>query len=116
MILVVEHNAQRLAWSILIAAFAVFCALVILIPRGIDLYLTNAMTSRPVRLDVIRGTVLWMPTGGQQEVNATNRQSVGEGEIIRTAPDSQALLSFFDGSNVELWPNTTIRIVQSQSK
>lgn len=110
-----EHNAQRLAWSVLIAAFAVFCALVILIPRGIDLYLSTAMTSRPVRLDVIRGTVLWMPAGGQQEVNATDRQAVGEGEIVRTAPDSQALLSFFDGSNVELWPNTTIRIVQSQS-
>lgn len=110
-----EHNAERLAWSVLIAAFAVFCALLILIPRGVDLYLSTAMSSRPVQLDVIRGTVLWLPAGGHQEVNATDRQSVGEGEVIRTAPDSEALLSFFDGSNVELWPNTTIRIVRSQS-
>lgn len=110
-----ERNAEQLAWSVLIAAFAIFCALLVSIPKGIDTYLGSAMAAQPVRLDLIRGTVLWLPSGGRQEVNATNRQSVGEGEQVRTTPDTEGLLSFFDGSNVRLWPNTSIEILRSQS-
>ena len=110
-----ERNADQLAWSVLIAAFAVFCLILAAVPVGINWYLDHAMTTSPVKLDVVKGTALWLPADGRQEVNAASRSTLGEGEQIRTAANSEAVLSFFDGSNVHLWPNTTIRIVRAQT-
>lgn len=110
-----ERNAEQLAWSVLIAAFAVFCLLLAAVPVGVNWYLDHAVAQRPVRLDVIKGTALWLPADGRQEVNAVSRTTLANGDQIRTAANSEALLSFFDGSNVHLWPNTTLRIVQAES-
>jgi hypothetical protein len=111
----VERNTEQLAWAVLVGAFGVFCLLLLAIPNGVNLYLAKAMSDRPVRLDVIKGTTLLLPAGGRQEVNAPSRSTLVGGEQIRTASDSEALLSFFDGSNVHLWPNTTVRILTSKS-
>lgn len=110
-----ERNAEQLAWSVLLGAFAVFCALLITADLGVNWYLGHAMTDRPATLQVIKGTALWLPAGARQEVNAAGRTTVAEGEQIRTAPNSEALLSFFDGSNVHLWPDTTIRVISEQT-
>jgi hypothetical protein len=111
----VERNAEQLAWTVLIAAFATFCMLLVAVPTGVNWYLAQAMADRPVRLQVLKGTTLWLPAGGRQEVNAGGLLSLNGGEQIRTAADSEALLSFFDGSNVHLWPNTTIRLLATKS-
>jgi ferric-dicitrate binding protein FerR (iron transport regulator) len=111
----VERNAEQLAWTVLCAAFAVLCLLIVAVPTGVNWYLNAAMATRTVQLDVIKGTTLWLPNGAQQEVNANGRVTLTPGEQVRTAADSEALLSFFDGSNVRLWPNTTVHVVQSQS-
>jgi hypothetical protein len=111
----VERNAEQLAWGVLLGAFGVFCLLLFAIPTGLNFYLTHAMSDRPVRLDVIKGTTLLLPAGGRDEVSATSRSTLAGGEQIRTAADSEALLSFFDGSNVHLWPNTTIRVMAAKS-
>ncbi len=110
-----ERNAEQLAWAVLLASFAVFCLLLVAIPTGVSLYRANAMDDRPVQLDVIKGTTLWLPSGSRQEVNAASRLMLGSGEQVRTAADSEALLSFYDGSNVRLWPNTIIRIETSKA-
>jgi hypothetical protein len=111
----VERNAEQLAWGVLLGAFIVFCLLVIAIPKGISFYRTHAMSDRPVRLDVIKGTTLLLPSGGRDEVSAASDSTLAGGEQVRTATDSEALLSFFDGSNVHLWPNTTIHILAAKS-
>lgn len=73
------------------------------------------MSERPVRLQVLKGTTLWLPSGGRQEVNAADGAAITDGGRIRTAPDSKAFLSLFDGSNVTLWPDTTVRVMSTQS-
>jgi hypothetical protein len=111
----VERNVERLAWTVLIAAFATLCLGLLSIPTGVNLYLARAMADRPVKLEVLKGTTLWLPAGARQEVNAASHLNLTGGEQIRTAADSEALLSFFDGSNVRLWPNTTVRIITAKS-
>jgi hypothetical protein len=111
----VERNVERLAWTVLIAAFAALWMIAIAAYTGINWYLARAMADRPVKLEILKGTTLWLPSGGRQEVNAGSHLSVAGGEQIRTAEDSEALLSFYDGSNVRLWPNTTIRIIAAKS-
>ena len=111
-----ERDAERLAWTVLSGAFVVFCLLLVGVPPGIRWYLDHAMSDRPIKLDhLIRGTTLWLPPGGRQEVNATNGLSLSNGARLRTAPDSEALLTLFDGSVVHLWPDTTLRVIRSQS-
>jgi hypothetical protein len=111
----VERNAEQLAWAVLLGAFGVFCLLVFAIPSGLNIYRARAMSDRPVRLDVIKGTTLLLPPGGRDEVSAPLRSTLSGGERIRTATDSEALLSFFDGSNVHLWPNTTVHVLAARS-
>jgi FecR protein len=111
----VERNSEQLAWSVMLGAFAALCLFVASARFGVNWYFDHAMAERPVRLDVIQGTALWLPVGGRQEVNAASQSSLSEGDQIRTADNSEVLLSFFDGSNVRLWPNTTLRIVQTKS-
>ena len=110
-----ERNVEQLAWTVLIAAFAALCLLVAAVATGKNWYLAQAEADRPVQLDVIQGTTLWLPAGGRQEVNAAGRIALTGGEQVRTSADSEALLSFFDGSNVRLWPNTTIHLLQTKS-
>jgi len=111
----VERNVERLAWTVLIAAFASLWAIGGALYFGVNWYLASAMADRPVNLEILKGTTLWLPSGGRQEVDAGTHLSLGGGEQIRTAEGSEALLSFYDGSNVRLWPNTTIRIVSAKS-
>jgi hypothetical protein len=111
----VERNAEQLAWAVLLGAFGIFCFLLFAIPTGLNLYRARAMSDRPVRLDVIKGTTLLLPAGGRDEVSAPPRSTLAGGERIRTASDSEALLSFFDGSNVHLWPNTTVHVLAARS-
>lgn len=110
-----ERNTAQLAWSVLIGAFLAFCALLVAADAGVNWYLGYATIGRPASLQIIKGTALWLPAGSGQEVNAVGRTTVAEGEQIRTAPNSEVLLSFFDGSNVHLWPDTTVRILKARS-
>lgn len=73
------------------------------------------MSEHPVKLQVLKGTTLWLPSGGRQEVNAADGASISDGGQVRTATDSKAFLSLFDGSNVTLWPDTTLRVVNSEA-
>lgn len=111
-----ERDAERLAWTVLGAAFLTFCVLLLAVPQGIRWYLGHAMTDRPVKLDhLIKGTTLWLPSGARQEVNATNGLTLTSGSRLRTADDSEALVLLFDGSVLHLWPGTVLRVIQSQS-
>src|SRR5581483_6298812 len=112
---VVERDAERLAWTVLGVAFVVLCLFVVSVPQAVRWYLAHAMSERPIRLEVNKGTAFWLPSGGRQEVNAANDALVSVGGQVRTAADSRAFLSLFDGSNVQLWPQTTLRVVSSQS-
>jgi hypothetical protein len=109
----VERRADQLAWTILLGSFVVFCLIVGSVIGGVRWYFAHAMTPRPVRLDLIQGTALWLPEGSRQEVNAADRSMLAEGDRVRTTEGSEAILWFFDGSNLRLWPNTTVQILKT---
>ncbi len=104
-----------MAWTVLGVSFLILCLLVVSVPQAVRWYLAHAMSDRPIRLEVNKGTAFWLPAGSRQEVNAVNDTLVSAGGQIRTAGDSRAFLSLFDGSNAQLWPDTTLRVVSSQS-
>ncbi|HVC32432.1 MAG TPA: FecR family protein [Chloroflexota bacterium] len=110
-----ERDAERLAWTVLGVAFVVFCFMLLGIPQAARWYVVHAMTERPVQLQVLKGTTFLLPSGGRQEVNAFDGMAISAGSRIRTAADSKAFLSLFDGSNIQLWPETTLHVVNAES-
>lgn len=109
------RERERFAWRVVLAGFAVFCLLLTAAPLGLRWYLRSAMSIRPAGLEIIRGTVLYTQAGGRQETSANSKIRLGEGDQIRTAPDSKALVNLFDGSNILLWPDTTLRVDRIRS-
>ncbi|MBI2952941.1 MAG: FecR domain-containing protein [Chloroflexi bacterium] len=114
------RNPQRLAWTVLWLSFFTFCLTAVAVPWSISTYIARATSSHDVSLEILRGTVLLQEKGTKFEVNAEgNRASsngktiaLEEGDSLRTVENSQAILWLFDGSNIQLWPNTGVTLEQ----
>lgn len=112
------RNPEKVAWTVLWLAFFAFCFLAAAIPWSISAYMASATDAQQVSLEVLRGTVLLQEKGTKFEINAEGKRSsqdskaiiLGEGDSLRTVENSQAILWLFDGSNVQLWPNTSISL------
>lgn len=102
------RNPERLAWIVLVSSFVAFCLLVALTPLAVLWYADTAMAERRATLEILNGTVLLQKRGSQVEVSAANRTELREGDRIRTAANSQAVVWLFEDSNIRLWPETTL--------
>lgn len=105
-----RRNPERLAWVVLWLAFLVLCAVLFGGWRGVSWYLATATSPREARLEILGGTVLLREPGARNEVNAPGNIQLKEGARIRTTAGSQAIIWLYDGSNVRLWPDTSIEI------
>jgi hypothetical protein len=108
------RHREREALRIMFAGFLVFCLCLVGIPLGIRYFLNAAMSARPARVEVIRGTVLFLPNGSRHEVSASNGMELREGDQIRVAPDSLAMIQFPDGSNVQVYSDTALRLERAR--
>lgn len=115
-----SRNPQRTAWIVLWISFLTFCFLIVAIPWSINAYLAAATEDQVVSLEILRGTVLVQEKGTKFEVNAEGKRAngsdkaivLGAGDSLRTVENTQAILWLFDGSNVQLWPNTSLTLKQ----
>jgi hypothetical protein len=110
------RRRQRVAWTILVVASALFCAALVGVIFGARWYREQAMSPRFATLEIIgNGTVLYQSEEAVREAAATDRQRLQDGDRIRTTADGQALISLSDGSNVRLWPYTEVQVRQLRS-
>src|SRR5262245_2859213 len=107
------RRRQRLAWTILVLAGAVFCGLFVGLSLGARWYREQATSPRYATLEIYgNGTVLYQPEEAVREAAATNQQRLQDGDRVRTTADGKALISLADGSNIQLWPYTEVQIRQ----
>ena len=104
-----RRHRERLAWLILLSAFATFLILVIGVPWATRRYLATAMAVQQGDLTVIRGIVLVGAQQGQP-AGVTDVARVSEGQTVQTDTESRALLTLFDGSTVQIYPNTVLSV------
>jgi hypothetical protein len=109
------RDPQRMAWLILLAAFAIFCLLSVSVPLGTRWYLINATVSHAATLEVIAGTVLVLEPGANTPIGVTSSTNVSEGSTIRTDSSSRAFLTFFDNSTATLSFDSEIRLTAMRS-
>ena len=104
-----RRHRERLAWLILLSSFATFLIVVIGVPWTARRYLSTAMTVQQGELTVIRGIVLVGAKQGQP-AGVTDVARVSEGQTVQTDTESRALLTLFDGSTVQVYPNTVLNV------
>lgn len=110
---------ERLAWAILLVAFAVFCFLAAGIPLSARWYVYNAM--RPQLASVISnsGTTLVAATGAPDPVGlpeGARKTDLREGaRIEENSATSSSVLSLFDQSTVIIFPNSELTIKEMRS-
>ncbi|MFN8473735.1 MAG: hypothetical protein U0822_16215 [Anaerolineae bacterium] len=105
-----RRRYQRLAWLILLAAFGTFLIIVIGGPIVVRYYLNNAMMARTADLEVIRPIVQVRAAPNTVPIAVSDQAHLDEGQTIVTDNESRGLLTFFDNSTVQVYPNTVVRL------
>lgn len=116
-----EAQLQRLAWAILLAAFAACAGLAVLIPWQTLIYLRTAHVGTATRAAALVGTLLLRRGAGEEPVAITPgnvHPRVLEGDLVIADSQSQGLLIFSepapaparDLATVQIYPNTQVEI------
>lgn len=112
-----RSNPERLAWTVLVASFAIFCFLVVAVPLGVRSYLINATVAREALVESLEGTVVVEdPRGGPAKpVMAGNSVLVPEGSTIIVDEKAQAIVTFFDQSFIRLFNPSQVELARMRS-
>jgi hypothetical protein len=112
-----HNNPERLAWTVLLLAFTVFCVLAVSIPLGVRWYLLDAMTAETTAVTSVRGTVLAETRKANLPIPITDGSTTEVDEMTRITTDgtSQAILTFFNDSTLTLYGETSVRIHQTRT-
>jgi hypothetical protein len=111
-----KKNPERLAWTILLTAFATFCMLALSIPAGVRWYIVNATEPFDTDITSVRGTVIiGNPTA---ELSASlvdgSTTTIEESATVTTDDISQAILTFFDDSSLTMYGSTTVSLQETK--
>jgi hypothetical protein len=113
-----RENPERLAWTILLTAFAIFCFLATGIPLGIYHYVSTASVAHTTAITSVRGTVIveqLTSKRGAIPITDGNTVEVDEDSYVETSETSQAILAFFEDSTVTMYNNTRVRLEKARS-
>jgi len=113
-----QENPERLAWTILLVSFFVFCLLGVSIPLGIRQFVITTTQSYPARLTAYGGAVLINTPNGDRQVaieeTAAPDQEILEDTTLKTESLSQAVIRLFDGSTLQIRNDSKIKILESR--
>jgi hypothetical protein len=105
-----QKNPERVAWIVMLGAFAVFLMLCAAIPFGARYYLLYTTSTKPALLEVVGGTISVQERGSVAPIAVTRSKELNEGSVIETNVNSRGFLTLLDGSTITLFPDTLISI------
>jgi len=119
-----QENPERLAWTVLLASFAVFMALLIAVPLSIRYAIEVATVKQTAVLDPAQGTTLLYVPGSVEPIAITElRDDVSEGSTVEAGDSpTQATVRILNepGSDrtlgsVQIFSGTRLRIDRMRS-
>lgn len=111
-----RENPERLAWVVLLTAFAIFCAIAVSLPLGVRAYVRGATHPQLTRLSPINGTIRVLEPGKEEPIAVTGaKDDVPEGAKVIADATSRAFLTFFEDSKLRLNENTQIILRTSRA-
>jgi hypothetical protein len=110
-----KNNPERLAWTVLIISFAIFCLLLVATPLGIRYYLRHAVSDHEVELETLKGTVVVADprSGVEKPVRKGESILLPEASSINVDETARANVSFFDDSFMVLYPGSRVSVLES---
>jgi hypothetical protein len=106
---------QFTAWVVILASFGVFCLIAILAFNLVSDFFSRSVQKQNATLQITKGQNVFIRRGGQApEIRANLTEPVSMGDIIITDKESTVQLQFFDGTIVEVLPNTQLEIKESR--
>lgn len=111
-----RQKPERVAWTVLLMAFATLCLLVVAVPLGVRYYVTHAQTQAKAVVESLAGTIVIEEPVGGGPVPLSKGQSaaVREGTVIRVDESSEAFITLFDHT-LHLSRGTTLRLERTRS-
>lgn len=91
-------DPNRLAWGVLLLAFAIFCVIFVFVIVGVDFFLFQSTVPMTVTLNVGRGSVA-IGDLGSDDLVGRNGASLTKGMVISTDPQSQGTIRFKDDAD-----------------
>ncbi len=110
-----HRRPERVAWTVLWAAFIFFCIIVTGIPLGIRHYLLNATVEQDTQLQRIEGTILVQEAEGNKPTGVTASALLAPGDEVILDATSRGTLEFFDRSHITLYSNTNLELGQVEA-
>jgi hypothetical protein len=110
-----RKKPERIAWTVLSAAFLVFCSLAVGIPLSIRSFLLNATVTQQTQMQVIEGTILVRRPNSDAPIGVTQAQALAPGDEVITDDSSWATLDLFDRSHVILYSNSDLELQRVES-
>ncbi|MBX3053796.1 MAG: hypothetical protein KF753_20120 [Caldilineaceae bacterium] len=116
-----QNNPERMAWMILLAAFATFVLLAVSIPLAVNYILQNATVPMVAQLEPTVGTVLLYTAKGSEPIAVTDeRDEIPQGSrLVTTGDATQGVLGVTNRPNgndtigtVHLYPGTTLSLLR----
>lgn len=116
-----HRNPARLAWIVLLTAFAIFCALAIAVPLAVRSYLFNATKPLATELRLNKGTALVLLPNQAEPVAVVDARNLEPAAEVSIAQGAQATLRFATGQDAnaadlataQLYPESQVVLVQA---
>ena len=89
-----RKNPSRIAWTVLLVCFTVFCLLAVTIPLTLRWFLLHSEVNQPGMLRVAVGTILMLPNGADEPIAVVDSRPVETGTLIQTDGSAQGTLGF----------------------
>jgi hypothetical protein len=122
-----RQRPERLAWTVLLSAFAAFCLIAVGSPLTVRSYLRNARQPLHVQINSQRGTVR-VARGASSQINAISQDAsdpiqLFKGDRVLTGDFSEGLLSLQRGEpkdretlgTVVIYDNSTVNLIDAYS-
>ncbi|MHB0859544.1 MAG: FecR family protein [Anaerolineae bacterium] len=113
-----RSNPERVAWLVLLSAFAAFVLIAVGVPLGVRWRLVHAEAQHSAVIESLSGTVVVEPPVGSGPIPLSKGQSltVSEGTTIRLDESSDAVVTFFDHGFMRIYSNSIIRLDTMRSR
>lgn len=107
-----RHNPGRLAWTVILTFFVIFCTLAVSIPWGIRWSITNLTKAHEAKVTCLEGTAVVEDPEHDTAAPLVKGEtiSVPEGTVVSVDETAEAVLTFFDQSHVRLFPSTSVSL------
>ncbi len=110
-----REHPERVAWIVILGAFALFLMLCAAVPVSARSYLLYSSSPQQAVFEVIAGTVQVQERDAAAPIAVTRAITLSEGSTIVTDENSKGILTFFDGSTLTLFTSTRVTLREMRS-